>query len=152
MKKILALLLVLITLFSFAACGDTEVAEEGDVKVVIENRDGTYDVYEVLLEDVTNKGEGAYGIVKYLAEREENRVSAEIVDSTYGAYVNAIGSLTPVGKEYVALYTSVEKDFSTSDTESEVRYDGKTLKMAGVGLSSMSVEEGTIILFRIETY
>ena len=151
MKKILALILVLITLLSFAACGTTEVAEEGGVKVVVENRDGTYEVYEVLLEEVTDKSEGAYSIIKHLSEREEKPV-ADIVESTYGAYVNAVGSLTPVGNEYVAIYTSVEKDFSTYDTESEVKYDGKTLKVAGVGLSSMSVEKGTIILFRIETY
>ncbi|MBR2965053.1 MAG: hypothetical protein IKC34_00720 [Clostridia bacterium] len=153
MKRILSLILVAVMLLSLVACGGT-LAEQGDVSVVIENRDGTYTVYKAYLEDVENKGEGVYGVIQYLMERENNPLTADIVDSTYGAYVNAIGSLTPdvTKNEYVCLYTSLERDFDTSDYVKELEYEGITLKTSGFGFTSMSAEKGTVILCRIESY
>ena len=112
MKKILSLILAVAMMLLLVACGG-EVGEEGDVSLVVENRDGSYDVYKVYLEDVTNKEEGVYGVVEFIMQREENPITADIVDSSYGAYVNSIGSLTPDASknEYVCLYTSLEKDF-----------------------------------------
>ena len=140
-------------LFALVSCGGT-LAEEGDISIVIENRDGTYTVYKAYLEDVSNKEEGVYGVIQYLMEREDNPLTADIVDSTYGAYVNAIGSLTPdtTKNEYVCLYTSLEKDFDTSDYCQTIEYDGIHLKTSGVGFTSMSAEKGTVILCRIESY
>ena len=153
MKRILSLILVLVMMFSLASCGGT-LGEQGDVSVVIENRDGSYTVYKAYLEEVENKGEGVYGVIQYLMAREDNPLTADIVDSTYGAYVNAIGTLTPdaTKNEYVCLYTSLEGDFDTSDYVKELVYEGITLKTSGVGLTSMSAEKGTVILFRIESY
>ena len=153
MKKILSLILAVAMMLLLVACGG-EVGEEGDVSLVVENRDGSYDVYKVYLEDVTNKEEGVYGVVEFIMQREENPITADIVDSSYGAYVNSIGSLTPDASknEYVCLYTSLEKDFGTWDGVKSVVYEGVTLKEAGVGLTSMSIEKGTVVLFRIETY
>lgn len=153
MKKILSLILAVAMMLLLVACG-AEVGEEGDVSLVVENRDGSYDVYKVYLEDVTNKEEGVYGVVEFIMQRKENPITADIVDSSYGAYVNSIGSLTPDASknEYVCLYTSLEKDFGTWDGVKSVVYEGVTLKEAGVGLSSMSIEKGTVVLFRIETY
>ena len=153
MKKITALILTVVMLLCLVSCGGT-LGEQGDVSVVIETRDGTYTVYKAYLEDVSNKGEGVYGVIQYLMAREDNPLTADIVDSTYGAYVNAIGSLSPdaTKNEYVCLYTSLEKDFDTSDYVSEIEYEGTILKTSGLGLTSMSAEKGTIILFRIETW
>lgn len=153
MKKILSLILAVAMMLLLVACGG-EVGEEGDVSLVVENRDGSYDVYKVYLEDVTNKEEGVYGVVEFIMQRKENPITADIVDSSYGAYVNSIGSLTPDASknEYVCLYTSLEKDFGTWDGVKSVVYEGVTLKEAGVGLTSMSIEKGTVVLFRIETY
>ena len=153
MKKILSLILATAMMLLLVACGG-EVGEEGDVSLVVENRDGSYDVYKVYLEDVTNKEEGVYGVVEFIMRRKENPITADIVDSSYGAYVNSIGSLTPDASknEYVCLYTSLEKDFGTWDGVKSVVYEGVTLKEAGVGLTSMSIEKGTVVLFRIETY
>ena len=153
MKKILSLILAVAMMLLLVACAG-EVGEEGDVSLVVENRDGSYDVYKVYLEDVTNKEEGVYGVVEFIMQREENPITADIVDSSYGAYVNSIGSLTPDASknEYVCLYTSLEKDFGTWDGVKSVVYEGVTLKEAGVGLTSMSIEKGTVVLFRIETY
>ena len=73
-----------------------------------------------------------------------------MVDSTYGAYVSAIGGIAENGAEamYVIVYTSVASD--SYDGAPTVDYNGTTMYQAGVGLSGMSVEAGTVILFRVE--
>ena len=161
MKKILALILVLVMAVGLVSCNGVFggilggiLGESGDVSIVIENRDGTYDVYKAYLEDVENKDEGVYGVIQLLMAREKNPLTADVVDSSYGAYINSIGSLTPdaTKNEYVSIYTSLEKDFGTWEPVGEIDYEGTTLKACGVGLTSMSAEEGTIVLFRIETY
>lgn len=152
-KRLLALLLATFILtLSLVSCdaflGD--VADSGDITVVVENKDGSYDVYKTCLEEVENKKEGAKGVVEHLNEREQNPVYLEMVDSTYGAYVSAIGSIreSASDKLYVIVYTSVAAD--SYDGASTVEYDGTTLYQAGVGLSGMAVPEGGIILFRLE--
>ena len=152
-KRILsAVLLVCMVLCVLASCG--QVGEAGDVTVVIENRDGEYKVYKTYLENVENKKNGAVGVIENLMAREENPISADIVSSTYGAYVNSIGDIVPDSSknEYVGVYTSCEADFSTYEGVNTIYYEDVTLKTSGVGLSFMKVEAGTVILFRIETY
>ena len=163
MKKILVLILIVVMAAGLLSCNGIFdeilggiLGEKGDVSIVIENRDGTYDVYKAYLEDVENKDEGVYGVIQHIMAREKNPLEADIVDSTYGAYINSIGSLIPETSdeymEYVSIYTSLEKDFGTWDGAGEIDYEGTTLKASGVGLTSMSAEAGTIVLFRIETY
>lgn len=156
-KRILALILVVsIAVFSMTSCdmlngiiyGD--VAEQGDVTVVIENADGSYDVYKIYLEEVENKDEGAKGVVEQLAKRENNPLYLEMTESTYGAYVSAIGSIKEdvAAKTYVIVYTSVAADsYEGSPT---VDYEGVTMYQSGLGLSGMSIEAGTVIMFRLE--
>lgn len=153
MKRILSLILAIIMIVGLASCGGT-LAEEGDVSIVIENRDGSYTVYKTYLEDVTNKEEGAFGVIQHLMARKDNPLAADVEDSEYGAYFNSIGLLTPdtAAGEYVSIYTSLEKDFGTWDGVGTVEYDGMTLTASGVGITSMSAESGTVILFRIEVY
>ena len=151
--KFLALVMVLVLAFSaMTSCNFLfgSVAESGDVTVVVENADGTYDVYKTYLEDVENKDEGAKGVIEHLNKRENNPLALEMIDSTYGAYVSAIGSIKEDGasKTYVIVYTSVAAD--SYDGAPTVDYDGVTMYQAGVGLSGMTVEAGTIILFRLE--
>ena len=151
--KFLALVTVLVLAFSaMTSCNFLfgSVAERGDVTVVVENADGTYDVYKTYLEDVENKDEGAKGVIEHLNKRENNPLALEMIDSTYGAYVSAIGSIKEDGasKTYVIVYTSVAAD--SYDGAPTVDYDGVTMYQAGVGLSGMTVEAGTIILFRLE--
>ena len=153
MKKILSFVLMLVIAAGLVSCNGI-LGERGDVSVVIENRDGTYEVYKAYLEDVENRDEGVYGVIEFLMKREKNPLCADIAQSTYGAYVNSIGSLTPdaTKNEYVAIYTSLEGDFGTGEFVKEIEYEDVTLKTAGVGLTSMSAEKGTVILCRIETY
>ena len=149
MKRILSLILAIVMIVGLASCGAT-VGEEGDVTFVIENRDGTYDVYKMYLEDVEDRNRGALGVVESLNKRENNPLPVDMS----GTMMNSIGSLTPDSSkgEYIFIYTSLEKDFGEGDFAKTLKYEGRTLTMAGVGIESMSVEKGTIILFRIETW
>ena len=153
MKKILSLIIIVVMAVGLVSCSGI-LGERGDVTFVIENRDGSYEVYKAYLEDVTNKDEGVYGVLQLLTSREKNPLAADIVDSSYGAYINSIGSLTPdaAKNEYVSIYTSLEKDFSTWEPVGVKEYEGMTLKSSGVGLTSMSAEKGTVVLFCIEVY
>ncbi len=156
MKKILRILttvLVIILLLSaIASCGSVD--DKGDVTVVIENRDGSYTVYVTELEKVENKSEGAVGILEHLGQREENPLSVDVSDGAYGSYINSIGTLTPdaAKNEFISVYTSVESDFGTFEGVGEKSYEGVRLVSSGVGISSMTVTEGCVLLFCIESY
>ena len=154
LKKLTALLTALVLIIcSLASCSlFGSVAETGDVTVVIEKENGEYEVYKVYLEDITDKSSGAAAVLEHLSSREKNPLPLDMTDSDYGKYLYAIGSIreNTAEKKYVMIYTSLEKDFGTWDGVSTVEYEGITLKSAGVGLSAMSLEEGTVILFRLE--
>ena len=150
-RRILALILFVSLLLSLISCDLLwgKVDDSGKVTVVVENIDGSYDVFTASLDDVENKSEGAKGIIEHL--KKENNLQVEMVESTYGAYVAGIGKIhedSSAGK-YVMVYTSVASD--GYDGGATVDYNGTTMHMAGVGLSGMSVEAGTIILFRLES-
>ncbi len=149
-NRLLALLLALVTaLVAFTSCGFIfgDVADKGDVTVVVENADGTYDVFKTDLSAIKNKKEGAKGVLEHLNQRND-RLYVEMIDSTYGAYVSAIGSIKESHDEYVIVYTTVASD--SYEGAPTLQYDGATLYQAGAGLSKMTVGEGTIILFRLE--
>ena len=150
MKKILSLILVVVMLFCLVSCFTTTVAEQGDVTFVIENRDGSYDVYKMYLEDVENRDKGALGVIESLNSRENNPLPVDMA----GTWMNSIGSLLPDSEkhEYISIYTSLERDFGTGDFAATIEYEGQTLTTSGFGIESMSVEAGTVILFRIETW
>ncbi len=142
-------------LLAFASCG--KVADEGNVTVIIEGRDGEFTVCKTYLEKVENKSEGAVGVLESLRDRETNPLSVDIGSGSYGAFINSIDSLAPNPEnEYIAIYTNEENDFAVPSeympTVSTVSYDGMTLTYAGVGLGSMTVKDGTVILFRIEGF
>ena len=128
-----------------------DVAEGGTVTVVVENTDGSYDVFDAYLEKVENKDEGAKGIVEHLNNGEDG-LYLEMTDGPYGAYISAIGNIKESSSEglYVMVYTSVAADSYEGATT--VEYNGITLYQSGLGLSGMTVDEGTVILFRLEKY
>lgn len=150
-RLLAAALLVACVLTLLSSCGLIfgDVEDSGAVTVVIENADGSYDTYIADLDSVRNKSEGAKGIIEYL-DATEDSFYLEMVDSTYGAYVSAIGSIKENGSDgmYVMVYTSVSAD--SYEGAPNAYYEGITLYQAGLGLSGMSVEEGTVILFRLE--
>lgn len=153
-NRIIGLLLsVTVVLLALSSCGYIfgDVAEQGDVIVVVERHDGTCEVYKTYLESVENKKEGAKGVIENLRDREENPLPLEMADSSYGAYVSGIGSIRedPASKMYVIVYTSLASD--SYEGAPTVDYEGVTLYQAGVGLSGMTVESGGVILFRLES-
>lgn len=152
LRKMTTLFAVMALVLSLASCGILSemgiVAQNGDVAVVVENSEGEYDVYYADLEDVENKEEGAKGILEQLSERKINALYLEMTESTYGAYVSAIGDIKEGNGYYVIVYTSDSTD--SYEGAPTLDYEGTTLYQAGVGLSSMKIADGTVILLRLE--
>ena len=151
MKKILSLIICVALILSIAACKPT-VEDAGDVTVAVEVSEGNYEVYEIDLENVENKDNGALGVLQSLTAREENPMHLVYSDSTYGAFVTEIGSIKEdaAAGAYVMVYTSNSAD--SYEGAATVRYGETDLYASGVGLSSMSVDAGCVILFRLEVY
>ena len=154
MKRIVSLIAVrAILVTALVSCdffsGFGKVAEKGDVTVVVETSNGAYEVYKTYLENVENKSEGVKGVLDNLCVRSTNALRV-VMDDT--AFVTEIGSIKQnVGTgSYVMIYTSFEKDsYAGAPT---VEYEGVTLYQSGFGIKDMTVESGTVILFRLETY
>ena len=154
-NRIIALVLTLaLALVCLCSCNLIfgEVSDSGDVTVVVRNADGTDSIYKADLEKIENKSEGGKGVLEHLQKNDKNPLHVEMVDSTYGVYVSAIGSISesPSDGSYVMVYTSVKTD--SYEGAPTVSYEGVTLYQSGVGLSGMTVESGCVILFLLETY
>ena len=151
-NRILSLiLLVALALLSLSSCSILfgKVDRRGVFTVAIDNADGSFEEYSVNLESLENNKEGAKGVLELL-DSTHGDFYLEMTDSTYGAYVSAIGSIKEsyADNMYVIVYTSVEADsYQGAPT---FTFDGVTLYQTGVGLSGMTVKEGGIILFRLE--
>jgi hypothetical protein len=128
----------------------TPADTEGTVTVVI-GEEGNFDEYEISLSEVEIT-DGVLSLLIYLEENEG--VELDYANSTYGAFLNSVGGLTPnsLGGEYIGVYTSVESDFDVSVFAGSYEYKSITLSTAGVGVSSMKVEAGATYLFKIDTY
>ena len=152
MKKFLALLLCAATLMlTFTSCMK-KVGEEGDVTVIVETANGEYEVYKTYLENVENKSNGVLGVLENLAAREENPLHIVYSESAYGAYITEIGSIKEdsASAAYVMVYTSIAAD--SYEGAATVTYEETLLYSSGVGVSMLSANAGTIILFRLEVY
>ena len=157
-NRLLALIL-LMALFALilTSCGTENVAAHGTATVVIEERDGSFTTYGVDLSLLENRSEGALSLLEYLASIEGSTLYYNAQwGGGYGAFLTSIGKLTPEGKEFISVYTSEEGDFATptewAPVVPSVVYEGRTLCSSGFGISSMTVKDGTVILFRIDTY
>ncbi len=149
LKHSVAILITLATLICLmSSCVDTQ--KSGRCTVVVGIGDA-FTEYEVELDSVEIT-EGVFSIVKYLKEEKHLEVSYD--SSSYGAYLTAIGNVHPdaAKNEYVAIYTSVTKDFDTSMYFSEYSYKGLTLGSSGFGINSMSVEADAVYLFTVGSY
>ena len=159
-KKIIALITAtLIILSMLVSCGGAfgGPSIEGNIAtVVLDYGDNNYRVYEIELDKLTDRSQGAYSLLIYAKENECLKLDAP--NGPYGVYINSIGDLVPDASknEYVAIYTSVESDFNVPTADfpevKELTYHGVTLKEAGVGISSLTVVERAVFLFRIETF
>lgn len=165
MKKLLSLLLtaVLAVCLTMSACDikltEKDFASEGVATVVVASEEMLE--YEVNLAEVKD-GKSAFSLLQYL-EKTKNLTLDYTYSSMFGPYLTAFGDASDkTGKKmlrqdklpagtYIYIYTSVEKDFATSDIK-KVEYKGKTLTSSGVGIGSMSVVDGAIIYIGTSTF
>lgn len=162
--KILSLILALATMICvLASCGvGGNVAKNGTASIVIETQnegEGKYVVYEVDLSLLESRDDGVLSLLEYIGMQEGSTLYYSLnFGGGYGAYVNSISPLypAPLSTEYISVYTSEECDFAVpteySPTVATVLYGELTLTYSGVGISSMTVNDGTVILFRMVTY
>ena len=144
MKKLLALLLVVTTLFAFVACNQNESVVKGTVTVVEYVEGGTDKEYVVDLSKA-NEPQSVFDVLKYL--NEEKNVTLTYTESpTMGAYVTAFGDLREKSNEglYISFWTSVEEDWDVSVFASEKTYKGTKLVSSIAGFSSAKLEDGAI--------
>ena len=163
-KRILSLALALITaiLVLVSCAGTNNVASNGTAFVVVEtSAEGSdkYIVYEVELSKLEERSEGALSLLEYIsAQKNSTLYYSATWGGGYGAYINSIAPLYPdsFSNQYIAVYTTEECDFAVpneySPTVSTVKYGDMTLTYSGVGISTMTVKDGTVILFRMESY
>lgn len=94
----------------------------------------------------------AFDLLTYLADNE-NDFSFSCSFSGYGAFVNSVCALSPVGNQYVALFVN---DVQYKDTSAYALADktvnGETYYYSGVGISAVKLSDGLSILFSLETY
>ena len=162
--KVLSMLIALLMILSvLVSCGAGEnVAKSGTARIVIETQNAgeeKYVVYEVDLSLLENRTGGALSLLEYVSGKEGSTLYYSATwGGGYGAYINSISPLYPdsLSNEYISVYTTEECDFAVpteySPTVATVAYEGLTLTYAGVGISSMTVNDATVILFRIEKY
>ena len=96
--------------------------------------------------------QGADSLLDYLKDAEDLEI--EYTESDYGRYYTRIGSLSPdsaIG-EYISVYTSVDSDKGDWEGVLGRAFGDDTLIQAAVGTSSMTIKDGCVIGFAIETF
>ncbi len=158
-SRFLTLAVVLALVLSFLiSCAGGDVSAQGTAKIVVENGENDYTVYEVDLSKLEKRDEGALSLLEYIASEEGSTLYYNVQwGGGYGAYITAIGSLKPdPSNQYIALYTTEDVDFAVptewTPTVATAKYGDTVLTFAGVGLSSMHIKDGTVILFRLEEF
>ena len=156
LKNLFALLIIALTPLYFVSCGGS-ADSEGIAKIVVERGADDCAVYEVDLSKLEDRNSGAVSLLEYLSKTEKNRFSYTTSGGDYGEYIISIDLISvKTDNEYIAIYTNNSKDFAVpsewTPTVPTVEYDSKTLTYSGVGLHSMNITDGTVILFRVESF
>ena len=153
MKKLLALLLVVMTVFAFAACSPNKNAEvdEGSVTVVEYVADGDDIEYEVDLAKVEN-ATSLFDVLTYL--KNEKSLTFEYSGEGESTFCTAFGSLSQdtATNTYLYLYTSVESDFDVTQFAQTKTYKGINLVSSGVGVTQMKLEDGAVYYIGLFVY
>ncbi len=156
--RLCALALALAALLAFAACG-TDVGS-GTATVVVECvRDGeTVQLsYSARLDDIADKSRGALSLIKHLNDSEESDFKCKTNDTGYGAYpISVLDTVPDTSYQYIAVYTSEPTDHAVpsewTPVVPTVKYGDMTLTYSGLALNLMHVNDGTVILLRIENF
>lgn len=163
-KKFLALMLILVLALSMVmmavGCQNDDPTQNPDqngntnandtFKVVLVAKDGTTNEYVIDMALLEGKNDGESAVMQLIGNHE---VGVTWQDSQYGKYLLKIGIVEPTeSNEYVAIYTSVEKDKDVSAYAKTIDYKGTELTTSGFGISSMTVEKDCIIYFTVGSY
>ncbi len=149
-NKILSVIFLVLSLCAMLfSCDAGGTADQGTATVIIENRDESHTVYTVDLSRVENRDQGAIGVLEELARSEGIAFTMGIdgMITELGPYKS-----DPYTGEWIMIYTSCQTDFDVSKYATTVSYTDKTLTSSGVGLGDMTVEDGTILLFKLGAY
>lgn len=156
--KIFSLLTVAVMLCcALVSCAGGNVAKSGEATILVDKGDGDYTVYSVELSELEKHDEGAATLLEYLSTQKGTDLYYTVqLGGGYGAYITSINSLKPDPLcEYIAVYTSEASDFSVSSDGMEmpsVKYGEVELKYSGVGISEMNIKDGTVVMFRLESF
>ena len=153
MKKLLSILLVLVAIFAFCACGseEREIYQDGNAKAtVVIYSDEAYTTYNVKISSLDNAT--VLGAMEYL--HKEKDVALTYSTSEYGAYVTEFGPLKEDGanSKYVLFWTSVQSDWDVSAYATEREFEGTKLVSSGLGVSTAKLEDGAIIYFELVAF
>ena len=153
-KKILALLLVIVSVFAFAGCGDS-YALDGEAKVIIA---GTTDkVYTIDLQDAKMTSQNTVlDLLGYLCDTQDLEFSATASGSGqygYSAFLTSIGQLNPQGNEYIGFFHNKEADKDVSEwAADDVTVGEDTLYYSGLGIGSVKLVDDIVVYFSILSY
>ena len=144
----LAAALVFAAAVCLTSCGssapaDTPSDADGNAYLVIES--GADDMYSVYSLDASGLG----NVFDMLDAADVKYATAGSGDMRM---IVSVGELTPVGNEFICLYTSVEKDFNVSQYATTLDWCGTTLVSSGFGAASMTVEAGCTIYIGLAVY
>ena len=154
-KKLLALLLVIVSVFAFAGCGDS-YALEGEAKVIIAGTTDT--VYTVDLEQAQMTSQNTVlDLLGYLCDTQDLEFSATASGSGqygYSAFLTSVGSLAPQGySEYIGFFHNKEADKDVSEwAADDVTVGGQTLYYSGLGIGSVKLVDDIVVYFNILSY
>lgn len=153
MKKrvfVLAIAVLLCVSCCFVACREeNNNNSSGTFSIVLDEPSG-YKVYTLDVSMV--KDDGIMDALKYLETNEG--VVLDYTVSTYGAYFKRVGNVieNATNGSYVYFYTNKSSDFDVSAYATTFDYNGTLLTSSGLGVNSMTVENGTIILVSLVTF
>ena len=126
--------------------------KDNQMAVIIKNRNNTYTAHIVTLGGSGTDATSVEGVISYLVQQD--MLTVDWTDSDTGKWLNDIGGLQPNADahEYVAVYTSVEKDQGVGASATAYLIGDVTVGYSQYGVSGMSVENGAIIYFEIQTW
>ena len=147
-KILVAILLISLLATALFACINPDNDTSGEMTLVVIDGDDVTE-YTVDLAKIPsgNSSKGLIPILDYL--KAAGKLTYVSQPSAYGDYITQVNTIIPQGNEYVAFYTSVEKDFSTDEYAKTITHKGVKCTTSGLGASSMSILDGcTVIITR----
>lgn len=140
-KKIIALILAVLTMTALLASCNNEETASGTVTVVVAGKE-THE-YEVSLDGLDTSS----GLVSVLdALKSDGRLDYGITNSMLD-YVGEVKNNYET-EEYICIYTSVTEDHDVSEWKKTTDYKGTPLVSSIVGALDMTMKDGALIYIK----